>query len=52
MIIIIKLLKLKDLIIKEEYNIILIIVNRITRYFYIILFKKNIYCKVIKNYYT
>ena len=38
---IIKLPRLKNLIIKEVYNIILVIVNKLIKYFYIILFKKK-----------
>ena len=40
MIFIIKLLELKNLIVKTEYNIILVIVNKLTKYFYISFFKK------------
>ena len=36
-----KSLKSKNLIIKQEYNIILIIVDIFTKYFYIILFKEK-----------
>ena len=38
---IVKLLKLKDLIINKKYNSILVIVGRLTKYFYILLFKKK-----------
>ena len=38
---IVKLLKLKDLIIKEEYDIILVLIDRLTKYLYLILFKEK-----------
>ena len=38
---IIKLLKSKDLTIKNAFDFILVIVNRLTKYFYIIVFKKT-----------
>ena len=44
-------MELDFLIIKKEYNIILLIVNRFIHYIYIILFKKKIYNSRIKNYY-
>ena len=37
----IKLLKLKDLLTKEEFNIVLIIVDRLTKYSYLISFKEK-----------
>ena len=49
---IVKLLRLKDFITMKKYNAILIIVDRLTKYFYIILFKKYIYSRVNKKYYT
>ena len=38
---IIKLPRLKNLTIKKEYNTILVIVDRLSKYFYIILFRKK-----------
>ena len=38
---IIKLIRSKDLIIKKEYKIILVIINGLTKYFCIIFFKKK-----------
>ena len=38
---IIKLLKLKNLLTKEKYDIILVIVNRFTKYSYLILFRET-----------
>ena len=37
---------------RKEYDIILLIINKPIKYLQIILFKKNIYNRVIKNYYT
>ena len=45
---IIKLLKLRNFIIKENYNVILVIINWLTKYAYIILFKKLYIIKKIK----
>ena len=38
---IVKLLKLKDPTTKEEYDIILVLVDRLTKYLYLILFKEK-----------
>ena len=38
---IIKLLKLKDPLIKEEYDIILVIIDRLTKYSYLISFREK-----------
>ena len=38
---IVKSLKLKDLKIKKEYNLILMILDKLTKYSFIILFRKN-----------
>ena len=46
---IIKLLKLKDLVIKDVFDLILIIVNRLTKYLYIITFKKTYITKQLKH---
>ena len=40
--------KLKNLIIKKKYDIILIIVDRLTKYFYIILFKEKYISKKLE----
>ena len=48
----IQLLRLKDLIIKTKHNTILVIVNKLIKYSYIIFFKKKKYNKVTKNYCT
>ena len=45
---IIKLLELKDLISKDAFDSILVIVNRLTKYFYIILFKEIYIAKQLK----
>ena len=46
---IIKLLKLKDATIKEEYNMILIIVNWLTKYSHIIIFKEKYTTEQLKH---
>ena len=45
---IIKLSKSVDFIIKKKYDLILIIINKLIKYFYIILFKKQYNAKQLK----